>query len=232
MLTAYLDDSGTHAESAVVTLAGYAGSVSAWARFEIEAAKVFDAYGVRLLHTKDFHDRKNEFARWSRLKKNSFVVELYDAAGELSLGLSLSAHKQNYNLGKPVFDIAHNTSPIGFCLLRIIDWLLRDPRVKDAVWSDGLAIVIESGNKNDRDLERVFHVVRQEHMLQDVLKAISFVDKSSSISIQLADFLAFYSRRHAEACERAGVHVTPPAPIGIASRAIPHLGHVAIEFFP
>jgi hypothetical protein len=47
--------------------------------------------------------------------------------------------------------------------------------------------------------------VREKYSLKKKLKSISFMAKDSSCAIQLADFFAFYSRRHVDESERSGI---------------------------
>jgi hypothetical protein len=65
MLVAYLDDSGTHDGSPVVTMAGYVGIDDAWTAFETDVAPIFANYAVEVLHAKDFHDTRDAFKGWS-----------------------------------------------------------------------------------------------------------------------------------------------------------------------
>jgi len=95
------------------------------------------------------------------------------------------------------------SSPYTFCFQVIVDWLLRDIRVGRAVHSEGLALVLECGHENNSQAEQEFYVVRKKYGLENVLRSISFVPKEHCRAIQLADLLAFYSRRDGVAYLRA-----------------------------
>src|SRR5690348_12811223 len=50
LLRAYLDDSGTHAESKVCVLARYFGGQRQWVKFTDERRKVLDEHGLEEVH--------------------------------------------------------------------------------------------------------------------------------------------------------------------------------------
>lgn len=77
----YLDDSDSQL-SRVATLAGYVSTLDEWKAFEVDTAPLFLCHGVDVLHAKEFHDTKGCFAGWSRIRKHSFVEELYDLVGK------------------------------------------------------------------------------------------------------------------------------------------------------
>jgi hypothetical protein len=78
-----------------------------------------------------------------------------------------------------------------------------------------------------------FEYFASHEKLVDIIKTIKFVEKTHSAAIQLADFLAFYSRRHAEKCERErnaeAEHDEPLATM--LSLFEPHRGILANDFF-
>jgi hypothetical protein len=63
---------------------------------------------------------------------------------------------------------------------------------------------VEAGNDNDEDVKRTFNNIRAKYGLERKLNSIAFQPKNSSRALQLADFFAFYSRRHVEETERSG----------------------------
>jgi len=98
------------------------------------------------------------------------------------------------------------TSAYGFCFTAILNHLLRDAVFTEILGRSGVDItfVVESGNANDDDVKRIFSEIRAKQRLEHKLNSIAFHPKDSSRALQLADFFAFYSRRHVEATERAG----------------------------
>jgi hypothetical protein len=231
VLVAYLDDSGTNKQSPVVTIAGYVAHSSEWNAFEQESSAVLSQYGVPLLHTKEFHDRDGVFAEWTNMKKNTFAIELYQIARRhVMIGASVSAQKKTYVLRGQETGHNKNTSAIGHCFNILVDRMLRSPVIGPHIRSDGISFVIETGNKNNGDLKRVFELVRSIHKLEKELRSITFADKNHCVAIQLADFLAFYSRRHAEKCNEAEASLLATGILDLVARSLPHDGFVATDF--
>jgi hypothetical protein len=95
-----------------------------------------------------------------------------------------------------------------------------------------LNFVVERGNRNDKNLLSIFNSIRSKYKIEDKLNSILFAGKDDSAAIQLADFFAFYSRRHVVAAEK-NKGTAPPTDF-INSRLIEgvHLiGIVATDFF-
>ncbi len=89
----------------------------------------------------------------------------------------------------------------------------------------GLAFKVESGHRNNDEIEQYFHRMSKKEHYEGTLKSIEFVDKHSSRAIQLADFLAFHSRRRAALACATGKGNSLPTK-GILKRIhtkVPHL---------
>jgi hypothetical protein len=68
-----------------------------------------------------------------------------------------------------------------------------------------LSFMVEAGNKNDGDLFRIFNKAKWDPRnlgAEKVLTSVTFVNKTSTIALQMADFLAFTGRRYAVHCVR------------------------------
>jgi hypothetical protein len=62
ILTACLDESGTHADSPISVMAGYVGTVAQWKRVEADwAALVLTQARVRQFHAVDLFRRTKQF---------------------------------------------------------------------------------------------------------------------------------------------------------------------------
>jgi len=86
--------------------------------------------------------------------------------------------------------------------------LLTDP-------SYDLSFVIESGNKNNEDVVRVFNGLKTQ-IPELRLRSLSITSKSSSVALQMSDFLAFYSRRYVTKYEEACRMLPEPTLLSIA----------------
>jgi hypothetical protein len=111
---------------------------------------------------------------------------------------------------------------------------LRDIRIGRAANTEGVAFVLECGHENNPEAEKEFYWVREHYNLQGVLRSISFVPKDSCRAIQLADLIAFYSRRDGVVFLKAQTDKSETYEMDIMLKIIlegvPHRGFVATGF--
>jgi hypothetical protein len=148
----------------------------------------------------------------------------------------MSAEKGNYK-DHAVYrvDTSRQTvAPHTFCFQVIVDWLLRDIRIGKQVHEEGITFLLEAGHDNNAQAKKEFHWVREHFKLENVLHSIDFVKKDSCRAIQLADLIAFYSRRDGVALFKSK---EPGAPeykmdqmIKILCERVVHRGFVATGF--
>jgi hypothetical protein len=203
MIVCYLDDSGKDKQNPFTTLAGFAAPVDAWSAFERAVEPIFIEFQVPVLHTMDLLHSDGAFAGWTVLKKQAFVAKI---CGEMKtiipFAATMSVHKAAYARrgnearGKKEFRRKRIRSPYAYCFHIVLDWLLTDIEVGRLVHSEGLSVVLEAGHENNHDAKHCFEVVRDHNHLEGVLRSIRCEEKTACRAIQMADLLAFYSRRH------------------------------------
>lgn len=233
MLYFFLDDSGTDDRSPVITMAGYVALAHQWAVFDKRAKKLYARYGITQLHASDFHSTKGKFAGWSRDKKMQFVRDLFELVRKSCvLGASVSVLKQDYKAAGLREGLNKNISAYGMCFNIIVEYIHNAEAVA-ALAHHGVSFRVENGNKNNPDVGQRFEYFAGHEKLVDVIKTMKFVDKAHSAAIQLADFLAFFSRRHAEKCERErNAKAQHDEPLATMLRIFePHRGILANDFF-
>jgi hypothetical protein len=76
ILTAYMDESGTHGPSAVSVMGACVADVRQWRKFEKRTIKLFRRYGVKIFHTIDLKRGDGDFRGWSVDKKIAFLDDL------------------------------------------------------------------------------------------------------------------------------------------------------------
>jgi Protein of unknown function (DUF3800) len=204
VLVCYLDDSGQDPQSHVTTLAGYIARDIAWEAFETQVEPIFEKAHVKILHAKDLEATRGEFKGWKILQKHAFVARIFRVLSDhFMLGMSMSAVKNTYAQRAKESKRKRTVTPYTYCFNVIFDWMLRDIRIGRAVWEEGVALILEGGQKNNAEAEQHFYRIRKEHQLEGVLKSLNFVSKDNCRAIQVADFFAFYSRRDSAAMEKA-----------------------------
>lgn len=236
VLVCYLDDSGTGSDSPVLTMAGYVGFYNAWYEFEQKAKEIFAAYNVKLLHGKEFDATKHDFKGWARTRKEGFVARLYlELQKAASFGMAYSVTKTAYHKARVIHSDAPQLSAYGYCFGRVLDHIMRSELMmrSAADLQATISFVVEGGNKNDADILRVFNDAKfkpENIGVDKVMKSMSFVDKNSSVCLQMADFLAFHSRRYAFQCEKAKAYLPKSDLQRVIFEAVPTYVSVSHEY--
>ena len=190
-------------------------------------------FGITVLHASDFHGTKRQFAGWTIEKKLAFVSELYALVRKRCLiGISVSIDKEGYRTAGERTGLNKNISAYGMCFNIIVESIHNAPEIASFA-NQGVSFRVERGNKNDADVEQRFEYFAAHPELIGILDTMKFVDKEHSKAIQLADFLAYYSRRHAEKCEREqNARAGYDEPLATMCRLFaPHRGVLANDFF-
>lgn len=218
-------------------MAGYAAPADNWRRFEKSAAKLYRREGVSLLHSRDFQNANGPFRGWHPARQLAFVEGLYKAARRAGVlvGVSQATEKQPYRRRGEETGLNKNRSAYGWCFQMVVEQLLEAPETAERMKRKGVVFLIEQGNANNEDVRAIFDRFKSHEPfgLADVMRDIIFVEKSNSLAIQLADFLAYYTRRHNEECVKAGGRPLAKLPpyLNIAVNSFKHYGFVANDFF-
>ena len=231
-----LDESGTNKESPVVTIGGYIALASAWSDFELEARSIFDAYSVRYLHGVEFQNRKPPFNKWSPIKQRTFLIELFDAVRRTAkFGISFSVRNDAYLHAKKTHSRNRNESAYGYAFRCALENILRDEVIRLAIDEHcaRLSFVVESGCANQGDVRRIFEELKAHPTLAGIMGGLDFADKKSTIALQIADFLAYQSRRYVAEREAVDGNYVPMSDVlTIMTDRTSHRGTVATGFHP
>lgn len=196
MLWCYLDDSGTDGTTPTVTMAGYVAPLANWRRFEIESRKHFKKHRIGFFHAKDLHHRAGDFRGRSVPDECAFLDGWLEIAGRhMMAGITMNVARQTYMAKRGRTAAWLNRSAYGHCFDSMLDLMHSDDEVGAAMIDHGISFFVESGNKWNAGVLDIFNR-RKSRDGGGILQQLSFVDKHSCKAIQLADFLAFYTRRH------------------------------------
>lgn len=199
ILTAYLDESGTHGPSPVSVMAGFVGEARQWRKFEKRAGKCVRRYGVDVCHAIDIKRGHNDFEGWSVDRKISFIDDMQHIVNEtLELGYAVILKNADYESfyakqDRPKKVIRDSKYGVLFratiaCLVegigRTDDW---KKRVR------GVQFVLESGHPNAGDAVRLFEYARANlsARAREALAGISFESKVKCLPLATADLLAY-----------------------------------------
>jgi hypothetical protein len=190
----YLDDSGTSGLP-IITLGGFFAHTNQWERVEPLLHAVMNAHGVDVFHAKQFHDTDAPFEGWSKIRKLSFTNEVFSASHGALAGVAIGVEKVGLKQGKKrqprAFD---QRSPMGVAFACIMTRILTHPSIAAVVKQHGLSFLVETG-PNNSEIADYFDRMAKMEVFEGVLRSITFVPKTHSRAIQLADYLVFYARR-------------------------------------
>lgn len=214
ILTAYMDESGTHGPSSVSVMAACVGEVRQWHKFEKRASKLFRRYGVGVFHAIDLKRGDGDFEGWSVDKKINFVDELVHIQNEtLGFNCAVSLKQSDYetfyaNRDRPKKVVKDSKYGVLFraSLAYALQGILRVPQwaqVKDSI---KLRLVLEGGHPNAADAVRLYEFFRSEggEKLNQTLAGIAFETKDTCMPLGIADLLAYNTYLVATGGKRIG----------------------------
>jgi len=203
ILTAYLDESGTHDGSPLTMMAGYVGYSGAWRKFDRKWSNALRKEGISHFHAKDFVKGSGEFRRWTEQRKLRFI----DKADILCkahciFGFASSFSNSDYEsiwLGRGPLKKGQLDSKYGLAF-RLVMCFLPDiiHRIFAAVGKQvTLHLALESGHKNAGDVIRIYEQFLKDappHWVQ-IMGTLTFVEKLKCKQVQGADSLAWSAYR-------------------------------------
>jgi hypothetical protein len=203
LLTAYLDESGTHNASPISVMAGYLGTAAQWRVFDADWVALLQTAGVRHVHAVDLFKRTRQFRGWPAEQLNAFAVQLDGLiARHLELGFSIVVRDDDYRKiyvegAKPRRSRLDSKYGVCFraCLAFVPSYIVSE--LKLATKAPGtqemkINFVLEDGHRNVGDARRLFDLFKADalpewqHLVGDFE-----VSKKDSPGAQAADFLAY-----------------------------------------
>ena len=170
ILTAYLDESGTHAGSSITVMGCFMGNARQWAKFQIELDRLKRSYGFRVFHASRFKSRQGEFDGWKDAKCAGLIHDLTEAVGQILMAgvtseIGNDDFKHHYRNGdKPRrvrLDTAYGLSfrsCLSHCVHEAVRRLGHHPKFSQTK----LHVVLENGHRHSGDARRVFGEIKAE----------------------------------------------------------------------
>ena len=196
-ITAYIDESGTHAGSETIAVAGFLGKPDEWGAFTVYWSEVLAHFGIPVFHMKDFAHRRSVFTGWTEDRRQSLLGTLLEVIDQHVLGsVGTVFTLRDYNA---VFqgEVRRKTGgPYGLAMVMVVQDvavlvrpLFGDPHVRYVLESgaEGFGQVAKAFSDNLRDPNRA----RQLRLL-----SLDFRSKADAIPLQAADLLAYELRLH------------------------------------
>jgi hypothetical protein len=203
ILTVYLDESGTHAESPISVMAGYVGTSEQWRAFEIDWTALVRKAGVQHIHAVDLFKRTKQFKGWKAEDVNALAVSLDGViAAHLQVGFSVIVrdddYKNIYGAGPHPRRLAKDTK-YGVCFRACLAFIPSYIASEFALAQQTalaqqatIDFVLEQGHRNMGDAQRLFALYKAD-ALPEWRGFVGTMDVSTKDSpgTQAADFLAY-----------------------------------------
>lgn len=188
MLKAFMDESGVHDGSPVVTVGAYLGTARAWRGFIADWNR--EKRPVRVFHSTDCQNLRGEFAGWSGEERDTFVVRMLAVIRETTIaGIAVGINMNDFReavLEHP--DLPRIIGePYGACFHWTLGSLLE--QLDGMGVHDRLAIYHEA-NDYQGDARTTFDFFRRANAGRRRL-SLTFGSKAEFVPLQAADILAY-----------------------------------------
>lgn len=194
ILTAYFDESGTHAGAEISGMAGFLGDARQWRKFEKRVTKLFKRFRVDVFHTIDVRRSDKDFDGWTVDRKIQFLDEFQHVINDtLESGVASFIRADDYAYYKALSwpQGTRWDSKYGLlfraCLAQIIDTVAemeirKEPRLR---------VILEDGHNNAGDALRIYNLARKRMGQTRALEGLSYDNKKSSLPLAAADLFAY-----------------------------------------
>lgn len=216
MFTAYLDASGTHKESPVLTIAGFLAKTGTWKTFQSEwddilrTAGLLEPDGPGYFHMTDFESSQGPYKQWSSQKRIFVLTKLIQAiAGRVELAVSSSLVVKDYKQAQTANQPLSNMTPFAFCMRK--NFLLIEQWADRHAIQEFIAYVFESGDGYGREMDAFQRGIKMDSDLRKRFRFDSFTSasKKSFNPLQTADLLAYESQKEMLNCHYLQREIRP-----------------------
>jgi hypothetical protein len=193
----YFDESGIHAGSPALILAGYAAPTAQWLKFEERWKIALAGAGVSCFHMSEFESRLGEFQGWSNPKRIAFLSNLIDIINDTAVyGLCCALSMDDYREAVPE-DLRRFDPRFAYllCFAECLTWL---PEILEgAPPKETVNLIFDGNDQYVPTLYRMF--MRFKRALVDpqwLMGTLSGASKQDMIPLQSADILAYEMYKH------------------------------------
>lgn len=192
MLRIYMDESGTHDGSPVVSVSAYAGRPKEWQKFikDWNVAK----RPIKIFHATDCEALRGEFDGWSADQRNELVARLLPVLNKYELrGNAIGINVNDFKAAVKNLTLEHLFgSPYAACFQVVVDnvlWQCREAKLTEA-----LAFIHEDNDYKQEALD-AFDFVKSIYPEFAARMTMTFASKEKMVPLQAADILAYEANK-------------------------------------
>jgi hypothetical protein len=196
MLRVFMDESGTHDTSPVITVAAYTGRPSDWRKFTRDWNRMKDP--IKVFHSTDCEALRGEFSGWTQESRNELVARLLPVIAKYELrGTAVGINITDFNNAvSNQVTLSHLFgSPYVVCFQAVVDnimWQMQQFRMDNVP----LAFIHEENDYQQQALE-AFEFVKSMRTRHTAAMTITFAAKNEMVPLQAADVLAYETNKRA-----------------------------------
>ncbi len=190
MVNAYFDESGTHAGSPVVCVAGYLYEAEQARRLDDEWRGVLSKFGVTHFHAVDCAHRKGEFSVLTERDRDELVTSLVDIIKlRMTIGIAVSLSDADFgafDVGNWHFEGAYPLCAL-WALAGVVAWAEKHH------YSGKISYFFEKGHRHRQLTESAIDMLHERPAGERYMRFHSarFVGKKDLRPLQTADILAY-----------------------------------------
>jgi hypothetical protein len=197
IITAYMDESGTHKAAPMLIVAGYVARLGQWIRFNKKWAKLLRDNGLTYHHTVEMMNRRGSYARWHERHGSRFIeratrIAEHDTLFGFVVRLNKSDYDKFYVAGERPRKIPLDTK-YGVCFRVLLSFLPLILQRSISLDNAEVHLVLEAGATGIGDTKRIFDIFRK-HAPPEISRLIptrTEADKKRFHGLQAADTLAY-----------------------------------------
>lgn len=205
MLTAYFDDSGTHAGSPVVLMGGLMGVERQWTDFEsawdahLKAPLGGERPPLKRFHMYDCEHGEGEFGHWKKAERDRFIYELREvifASGLFGYACAIDRKEWDGLIRATVREMTGDAEQycVISCILRTLE------HAKRLAPGEPVAFVFDNRPHREESNKKIFDLYNGYHKIGGPIPEparIAFESSADTLPLQAADLFAWEVRNHA-----------------------------------
>ena len=196
-LTSYLDESGTHAGSDTIVVAGFLSTPRRWELFELAWRQILNKHGIAFFHMTDFAASREQFEGWDESKRRDCLGGLLEVINHHVIGsVGIVINMSDYHALVSPEAAKYAGGPYGFAASSC---MMLFSRVMEATGVLGkIAYVFESGAEGHGQVAEAFNNTLSNPSNREYfhLLSIKFEPKQDFVPLQAADILAYELYQH------------------------------------
>ena len=188
MIKIFIDESGTHDDANVVTVAAYAGRPKAWREWSAEWRKAKKP--IKVFHAVDAANREGEFKGWSQEKRTELVTRLLPVIMRNRIaGLVIALNKSEFR--KAIEGKEELLKALGNPYTTCFHWLVQSTLELLKPGKKETLKFVHEKNSYEKEAKASFEFIANDANPNNAPMRLLFGGKNEHMPLQTADILAY-----------------------------------------